>query len=226
MKKNHPVLVLSLMFALTLRLSSPVFAGALEDHITKGGQFVKEKDYKKAIKEYETALSANPKSAKANLLLGLTWAALGDSDKAIRYSSAAVSIEPSYASYSNLGLVYAYKADYEKAAENYEKALKISPKSYQGWYQLGKVYFTEGNFSKAIEAYTHAVKENSQFSDAYQGLGSAYYWSGDTESALKQVSELKRLKLNDKAEQLQNWISDKEDKKKQSSAPAPATPKI
>ena len=214
-----------LFFFTLLFIAAPLCADEAENHILKGGQYVQAKDFKKAVKEYEAALSVDPKNTKANLLLGLTYAALEDLDNAIRYSSKAVELQPSYISYSNLGLVYAYRTDYDKAAQNYEKALEINPKSFQGWYQLGKVYFTEGNFSKAIKAYDEAVQLNPKFGEAYQGLGSAYYWSGDKGSAVKQVAEMKRMKLNEKAEQLQNWINDKEAKKNQTAPPAVPAPK-
>src|ERR1700704_2861403 len=113
---------LAIMVAMIAFFSLLSFAGELEDHITKGSQFVQAKDYKKAAKEYEAAVAINPKNSKANLLLGLTYANTGDLDKAIQYSEASVRSEASYSGYYNLGLIYADKADFEKSVQAYQEA--------------------------------------------------------------------------------------------------------
>ena len=215
------------VFFLILSLSSPCFGateGEIEDTRTKaqkteeesilrGNEFVQQKEYKKAIKEYENALKMNPKSAKAHLLAGLTYANAGDLDKAIQFSQYALTIEPSFAAYNNLGLIYANKGELEKSVEMYEKALKLNPTSYRAWYQLGLVYAGKADFKKAIEAYSKTIETNPQYTLGYLGLGAAYYWSGERAKALEQVDKLKSLKKDDLAGQLSHWIEAKDSKK-------------
>ena len=201
---------------------STACAGEVDDHIYSGTKFAQEKNYKEAAREFETAVSLSPDSAQANLLAGLALANTGEFEKAVLFSSKAVELEPSYAGYYNLGLIYSNQAAYDKATEAYEQALKLNPKSYQAWHQLGKVYATNLRFDKAIESYQKAAELNSKFPDAYQGLGSAYYWSGDLTSALQQVDALNKLKFESKASELESWIKDKETKKKKGSKKAAA----
>lgn len=230
MVKKFSFLISEICVLLALASGSMAFAAELEDHIFSGTKFAQEKKYKEAAREFETAVSLSPNNAQANLLAGLSLANTGEFDKAIRYSSKAVELEPNYAGHYNLGLIYSNQGIYDKAVQAYEQAVKINPKSYQTWHQLGKVYATTLDFNKAIEAYQKAVELNSKFPDAYQGLGSAHYWSGNLTAALQQVGELNKLKFEAKASELERWIKDKESKKKkaakragktQPAAPAP-----
>ena len=95
------------------------FCDEAQDFVANGDKFVSEKNYGKAAEAYRKALESDPKSAKINLLLGLTYANTGELDKAIEFSLASAQIEPSYQAYHNLGLVYASKKDYEKAKHQY-----------------------------------------------------------------------------------------------------------
>lgn len=212
--KGSPMTKARSLFLLSfLVLAGGAQAAEVEDHMLSGSKFARDKKYQEAVREYETAVSLDPKNADANLLLGLTLANTGDLERAVQYSLAAVQIKPSYSGYYNLGLIYANQGKYDLAVSAYENAVKLNPKSYQAWHQLGLVYAAALKFDKAIEAYTHVVELNPQFAPAYQGLGSAYYWAGDAPSASKQVEKLKELKLAGKAEELDRWIKDKEAKK-------------
>ena len=193
-------------------------AAEIDDHIFSGSKFVQEKKYTEAEREFRTALQINPDSAKANLFLGLLLANTGDLDGAIQYTGKAVSIEPSYTGYYNLGLVQSNKGNFSESVSAYEKAVKINSKSYEAWHQLGKVYAAALQFKEAVEAYKKAASLNAKFPDAYQGMGSAYYWSGDLTAALQQVEALNKLGFSSHALQLEKWIKDKETKKKKNSS--------
>lgn len=195
-------------------IGPPAFCGEVEDLILKGNQSVQQKDYPKALKEYEQALKLDPKNSKANLLLGLTYANTGELDKAIRYSQISLALEPSFAAHRNLGLVYANKGEYEKARDSYERALKLNPSSYRAWYELGLLHSSHSVFDKAIVCYKKSLELNPRLADAHLGLGSAYYWSGNKTDALDEVRQLKEMKMKDKAAALRNWIQDKDAKKK------------
>ena len=107
----------------------------------------------------------------------------------------------------------ALKEKYPDAESAYENALKLNANSYQAWHQLGKVYATDLKFDKAVGAYGKVVELNPKFAEAYQGFGSSYYWNGDKGKALEQVQKLRELKLGSRANELDNWIKDKEEKR-------------
>ncbi len=200
---------------LLLTVSAGLYAGEFEDTVTKGNQWVQKKDYKKAIEEYHHALKINPKNSKISLLLGLTYANIGDLDNAVKFTEDSLKIEPSYSAYQNLGLIYANRGDLNKAYEAYQKALTFNPRSYQPWYQIGLLQASRGNFNDAIQAYQKCLELNPFFTDTYLSLASAYYWSGNRAKAIEQVDRLKRLKAKDQAQALEDWIKNKDNLKSQ-----------
>jgi len=161
-----------------IRDSAYPIGAELEDHLLSGSKFVQDKKYKEAVREFEVAVSIDPKSANANRLLALSLAKTGELDKAVEYAVKAVQLEPNYSVYYLLGLLYSNQGQFDKAAEAYEEALKLNPKSYETWHQLGKVYSTTLHFDQAAEAYKKAAELNPKFPDAFQGLGSAYLLGG------------------------------------------------
>lgn len=211
-----------LLSLLVFCVSRVAFGGQAEDAILKGNEFVHNKDYDSAIKEYEKAAKADPKNAKAHLLLGLSFANKGDLDKALKFTQYAIMLEKSYAAFNNLGLIYANKGDYQNAIDAYESALKLNATSANAWYQLGRLYASTGNFKDGIAAYKKAIELNPKFDNAVLGLGGAYYWSGDKASALGQADQLRFLKSTDKADQLEAWIKNKEEKKKEVNSKTPS----
>ena len=211
-KKLFVLLLLSLCFPLN------AFCGKVEDAILQGSALAQKKDYDGAIKEFDKALKLDPKNGKAHILLGLTYANKGDLEKALKFTQYAIMLEKSYAAYHNLGLIYANKGEYQNAADAYGNALELSPSSAAAWYELGLLHAANSHFSEGITAYKKALEINPRLDNAYLGLGSAYYWSGDKASALEQVHQLRLLKINDKADELESWIKNKEEKKKEVNA--------
>ena len=83
--------------ALLLASLSPAAAGAETDKaISRAKEAIAKKDYRKAIREYETALKAEPTNAKVMLLLGITYAAVGEFEKAVKLTDASIQAEPSF----------------------------------------------------------------------------------------------------------------------------------
>jgi tetratricopeptide (TPR) repeat protein len=215
-----------LIFAgLFLGLETTAFCGTADEHILSGSKFAQEKKYQEAAREFEVAVQEDPENADARLLLGLTLANTGELDKAVQSTLKAIQLRPSYAAYYNLGLIYSNQNAFEDAVKAYEQAVILNPTSYQAWHQLGKVHASALDFKKAIQAYQKTVDLNPKFPDAYQGLGSAYYWSGDLASALQQVDALNKLHFENKAIELNDWIENKETKKRIPAAGKPASPK-
>jgi tetratricopeptide (TPR) repeat protein len=211
--------------ALLVALASPASADPADEHVLKGNKAVQKKDLKKAVLEYEEALKISPSHAKANLLLGMTYANTGDFEKAEKYVKSSLKLQPSYDGFHTLGLIYSNKGDFLKAVEAYQNAVQMNPQAYRAWYHMAQVHSANGNFKSAVDAYKKSIELNPQFWDGYQGLGTAYYWSGEKLQALEQVNQLKMVKAKEKAQQLEKWIEAKEKQKldKAKGVPAPAS---
>ncbi len=212
-KKRALFLFISFLVPNAYFLTPIAHATELEDAITRGNRLVSQKKYDLAIREYEIAVKASPKDPKANLLLGLTYANVGEMKKAITYTEDSLKSEPSFSAYNNLGLIYANQLDYKKSIENYEKALKLNDSSARTWYQMGLVYSSDLKFDKAVECFQKSLTLNPAMTDAYLGLGSSYYWLEKKDKALEQVKALKDKKEKEKAIALESWIKSKDAKK-------------
>ena len=76
-----------------------------------------------SVAVFKTALNINPKDFKANYYLGIVYAGLGESTKAIDYWNDVISINPKHAkSWRNLGLLNSY--DKKKSLAYYQNAFK------------------------------------------------------------------------------------------------------
>ncbi len=204
--------LLPLLLAAALFASSQ--AEAAEDWVRKGDAKMVAKDYKGAAAFYEKAVQASPKNSNAAFLLGASYANQRKWDKAVAAMELSTSLEPSFEAYHHLGLIHANQGEYEKAAKAFDEALKLSPSSYRAWYELGLLHAANKKYDLAVQAYRRSSELNSRFSDAYLGLGSAYFESGDRTNAAEQVRQLQSLGFNDKAAALEEWLNNKESKRK------------
>ncbi len=212
---------LSVILAAALCVSAtPAAAGPIEDRITKANQYIQQKDYKKAIKQYESVLEIEPDHAKTNLLLGLVYATTGDLDTAEKYTQKSIAKESSYSAYNNLAMIYANQGKMDLSIKAYEQALSMNPDAFRSWHQLGLVHQANLDFKKAIDCFVRALELNPSYTDSRLGLGSSYYWHGDMAKALEEVEKLKAANETVKADALAKWIEVKELKKSDSAKPA------
>lgn len=201
--------------ALMLALCVPALAAeeSAEARIDKGGEYVKSKDYEKALREFEAAAKTDPRHPRAHLMIGLTQANLGRFEIAIEETEKAIELDPSYAAFHNLGLIQANRGKYKESIDAYKKALEKSPRAHRTWYLLGLVYATTANYTEAIDAYRRAVEAFPRLPEAYLGIGSALYWNGDVQGANAQVAKLREMGFGDQAKALESWIRTKEEGK-------------
>jgi tetratricopeptide (TPR) repeat protein len=152
------ILLLSLMVCLT----SPVWAGGLDD--AKAGKTAyQEGNYDKAIKLYTKAIASGELSredlSKVYNNRGEAWDDRGDSDKAIADYTKAIEINPQYISaYYNRGVAWYDKGDYDKAIVDYTKAIEIDPKFALAYQNRGHAWEKKGDSDKAIADYKKAVE--------------------------------------------------------------------
>ena len=72
--------------------------------------------------------------------------------------------------YTNMGVAYTIKGEYDHAIEAYQKAVAINPQSDQAYNNIGVAYKHKGEYDHAIEAYQKAVELNQ----AYFNMENAY----------------------------------------------------
>ncbi len=82
-----------------------------------------------ALADFKAVLALHPDNVMALCKTGFCFFRLNMPDSVIYYCSRAAAIDPNSAlAFGNMGLAYQQKADYARAADFYEKALRIDPK--------------------------------------------------------------------------------------------------
>ena len=87
--------------------------------------------------------------------------------------------------HNNLGNVYYYKRELDKALEEYQKALVLNPNYSLAHNNIGNVYFEKGDFNKAIKHYLQALEIEPDFKEANYNLGITYQKMGLFDKAIK-----------------------------------------
>ena len=96
----------------------------------------------------------------------------------------------------------ANSGQYERAIEDYNKAIELNPNFANAYKCHGDAYYlleqyerAIEDYNKAIEDYNKAIELNPNFADAYKWRGDAYYLLEQYERAIEDLS--KAIELGD-----------------------------
>jgi len=119
-------LLINLLVIVSLALSGTALAATAESYYNNGVEFVKARQYDRAIVEFTKALEINPGIANAYALRSLCYGARGQSDRAIADSTKALEINPRLAlAYENRAIGYFAKKRFDKAWDDVHKAQSL-----------------------------------------------------------------------------------------------------
>lgn len=85
--------------------------------------------------------------------------------------------------HNNLGDVYARGKDYNKAVEEFTKAIEINPRYADAYHNLGNTYISLGNIDKAELSYQKALEFNPKLWQSYAQLAAIKASRGGWEEA-------------------------------------------
>ena len=95
------------------------------------------------------------------------------------------------------GFVFFNLNDYEKAIDQWERAIKIDPKFVDGLNNLGNVLSRIGKFDEAINYLNKALILRPDFFESYYTLSDIFYQKGIYDKSLKNINEALNLKPKD-----------------------------
>jgi type IV pilus assembly protein PilF len=144
--------------------------------------------YDEAISYYKQAISIDPNYSEAMNSLGVVYMETEKPDEAVKYFNMALN-NPLYATpekpYSNMGLVYYKKGDYQGAEDTVKKALARNPNSPVAIYIQGLLYLKQGDDEAAIKKFTKALSIEQDYLEARWELAKAYVRSGEQDKAVE-----------------------------------------
>jgi tetratricopeptide (TPR) repeat protein len=138
---------------------------------------------------FGASLIAGYDSARADSYTqGLEALAVGDTQKAIRLFSQAISAKPDeFHIYNDRGVAYKMTGNPERALADYTKALELKPGYANALNNRGVIYLQKDSYDKAIEDFTEALKSSELKSKIQTNLGIAYARKGDPKEAVKHL---------------------------------------
>jgi len=92
------------------------------------------------------------------------------------------------------GAVLAGQNQFDKAVENYKKAIKINPNYAQAYNNLGTVFHQSDKINEAIDNYKKAISLNSDFAEAFCNLGNAIRELNKPTDALPYIKKAIKIK--------------------------------
>lgn len=121
-----------------------------------GYNYLEDKRYDLAQKEFERAVAANPKDATAQLMLGVADYWLGEVDKSLDCYHESLDLDPNSAqAYMLIGISLAWKGEVPGAYDAFKKAADLDPSRADIQMNLGSI---EDSLSKIPDALDHFRK--------------------------------------------------------------------
>lgn len=101
-----------------------------------GGYYYRQQKYADAAQAFERVLEITPDNSITHATLGGMMQFLGKNAEAEKHLRQSLELEPSYAAYTNLGVLYYQERRWKDSAAMTKKALQISDKDWRAWLNL------------------------------------------------------------------------------------------
>ena len=132
-------------------------------------------------------------------------------DGAKKYLLSAIDIKKDYAkAYETLGILYQNTSSYNKAIDNYLKALEYDRRNYKAMSRLASVYNSLEKYDLAKKYAKNCIKVKRSYPDAYYELGIAEKGLGSRVAAIDAFNKAKKSSKWRKAAQYEIDLIKKE----------------
>jgi len=144
-------------------------------HNYEGVKQYRRQSYKKAVNQFQTAISINPDLVDPYISLGSTYLRQKKYKEAIKTLKKAVAKSPDNMRLRKLYARSLYSSGSLKLAlEQYLAVVKQDGTDYRSLYMIGVIYTKQESYDTAVQYYKMAIKKNDTFFDAYMNISSAY----------------------------------------------------
>jgi tetratricopeptide (TPR) repeat protein len=109
----------------------------------------------------------------------LTWMQCGYWENSIELFSHNLHINNDYLAYDHRGIAYGQSGQYEKAIEDFNKAISLKPDYYKGYNNRGFAYFKIGKYQMAINDYNEAIRLKPNYAKAYVNRSNVFLNQGE-----------------------------------------------
>lgn len=154
-------------------------------HLQLASSSHKNKQFQKALQEYQRVLKLNPSNNQARNNLGLVYKDMGDLDRAATEYMQLIAREPNNAkAYHNLGTIYYLQGRFPEAVQEFRKALAIDGNNVESYVNLALAYKRQGLTGEAAQVFEHVLSIDTQLAEAHYNLALLMEEMGDVSNAL------------------------------------------
>ncbi|CDW79621.1 tpr domain containing protein [Stylonychia lemnae] len=141
----------------------------------------------RAAKYFKHAIKIEPESINARFGLAKTLQQFSENkDAPIEHYELVIQKDPNhYKAYTQLGILFLDREEYEKSADKLKKALAINRFYPLALVSMGNLLFETGHADEAIKYHKQALVINNKELQALIGLGNAYYDSSQPKEAIQ-----------------------------------------
>ena len=160
----------------------------MRENMRRIEEYVRMERFTEAVKLCEEIMpeGEGKYAKKLRILYAYSLHRLGENDKAARV------IEDVDDAYGLKGDIYSELGEYEKAMENYRRAVREDSKDYASWINLGKIYADKGDMENAEKCFRMGMEINRKNIAAWQNLSALALVKGRYNDALKILAEAEK----------------------------------
>jgi tetratricopeptide (TPR) repeat protein len=178
--------------------------------INRGGIYLTNRSYDRAIDDYNEAIRLNPKSASVFNARGLAYLRKGRIDRAIEDFDEAIRLNPTLAlALVNRASAYQEKAQWDfdaylavgvyedRAIQDLDEAIRLNPNNATAFRNRGFVNSRRQRYDRAIQDFDEAIRLNANVAAAFSGRAYALRFVGQYERAIADYRQALTLQLDD-----------------------------
>ena len=113
--------------------------------------------YDHALAAYKKVIELAPDNAAAYANIGVIYYNQNKWQDSVEMNEKSLALKPTADTYSNLATSYFYLRQYDKAVQNYKKAVELSPQDQFLVGNLASGYWWNGNRDEALKAFDEAI---------------------------------------------------------------------
>jgi len=157
------------------------------------------KQYNKAIRDYEQAIVLAPDKNTLYGSMGKTYFDMGQVQKAIEKYNIGINLPEPYSEILiNRGVAYGAQKKFDLALIDINKGLSLDKDNANGLLSRGLIYYSQKQLSKAIPDLEKYLSNNQSTAENWFILGLSYRNTGDTKSAIPAYTQAIQINPSDK----------------------------
>ncbi len=166
--------------------------------VRAAAQFIKAKDFDRAVQACKKALELNPKNAEAHHTLAFALKNKGLLKEGTPHLLEAIRLDPNHvdARY-NLGLAMIYQGKLDEAVTHLSKVLQLDPNHAKAHADLASVLLLKNMPAEAVTHLSQVIRIDPNYANAYYNLAEAMLLQEKPDAAVKYLLEVLRIEPND-----------------------------